>query len=87
MVITDAIVRLIPGVIGDAESALKDSYQDGLLEAPVYTRPANFNSLEVPLEVLRSGNPKLINEWQHQQALTKTKERRPDLYNQFKKQD
>lgn len=86
MVITDAIVRLIPGAIGDAESALKDSYQDGLLEAPVYTRPANFNSLEVP-QVLRSGNPALINEWQHQQSLKKTKERRPDLYNQFKKKD
>ena len=86
MVITDAIVRLIPGAIGDAESALKDSYQDGLLEAPVYTRPGNFNSLEVP-QVLRSGNPALINEWQHQQSLKKTKERRPDLYNQFKKKN
>jgi tRNA (guanine37-N1)-methyltransferase len=86
MVITDAIVRLLPGAIGDAESALKDSFQDGLLEAPVYTRPASFKGLEVP-EVLRSGNPKLIDEWQHQQSLNKTKERRPDLYNQFKKED
>ena len=86
MVITDAIVRLLPGVIGDAESALKDSFQDGLLEAPIYTRPANFKGLCVP-EVLRSGNPKLIKEWQNEQAFTKTKKRRPDLYNQFKKED
>ena len=86
MVITDAIVRLLPGAIGDAESALKDSFQDGLLEAPTYTRPANFKGLHVP-EVLRSGNPSLIREWQNEQALIKTKRRRPDLYNQFKKED
>ncbi|MGB0346476.1 MAG: tRNA (guanosine(37)-N1)-methyltransferase TrmD [Balneolaceae bacterium] len=86
MVITDAIVRLLPGAIGDAESALKDSFQDGLLEAPVYTRPANFKGFVVP-EVLRSGNPKLIDEWQHEQSLSKTKERRPDLFKQFKKED
>ncbi|MCR9133093.1 MAG: tRNA (guanosine(37)-N1)-methyltransferase TrmD [bacterium] len=85
MVITDAIVRLLPGAIGDAESALKDSFQDGMLEAPVYTRPASFKGMDVP-EVLRSGNFKKIEAWQQEQSLKKTKERRPDLFNQIKKE-
>lgn len=83
MVITDAIARLLPGVLGDAESALNDSFQDDLLEAPVYTRPAEFNGSEVP-EVLRSGDPKKIAAWQQEQSLQKTKERRKDLYDKFK---
>ena len=85
MVITDAIIRLLPGAIGDAESALKDSFQDGLLEAPVYTRPAEFRGMEVP-EVLRSGDHKKIAEWQKEQAVQRTKERREDLYNRYKKE-
>lgn len=84
MVITDAIVRLIPNVLGDAESALSDSFQDGLLEAPVYTRPAEFKNLTVP-EVLRSGDHKKIQKWKEEQAIKKTKERRNDLYEKFKK--
>lgn len=85
MTIADAVVRLIPGAIGDAGSALNDSFQDGLLEAPVYTRPAEFKGLTVP-EVLRSGDPKKIREWQHKQSVQKTKERRKDLYEHFKKE-
>ena len=78
MMIVDAIVRLLPGAIGDAGSALNDSFQDGLLEAPVYTRPANFNGWLVP-DVLRSGDPKKIKAWQDQQSIDKTKSRRKDL--------
>ena len=78
MMIVDAIVRLLPGALGDAGSALNDSFQDGLLEAPVYTRPAIFNGWEVP-DVLRSGDPKKIKAWQDEQSLQKTKTRRKDL--------
>jgi tRNA (guanine37-N1)-methyltransferase len=78
MVIADAIARVIPGVIGDAESALSDSFQDGLLSAPVYTRPANYNGHCVP-EVLLSGNDRLISEWKLEQQLQRTRQRRPDL--------
>ena len=85
MVITDAIVRLLPGAIGDAGSALNDSFQDGLLEAPVYTRPAEFKGLKVP-EVLRSGDPKKIEAWQQEKSLERTKERRKDLYENYKKE-
>jgi tRNA (guanine37-N1)-methyltransferase len=85
MVITDSIVRLLPGAIGDAGSALNDSFQDGLLEAPVFTRPASFKGLDVP-EVLRSGDPKKIKAWQHEQSVTRTKERRKDLYELYKKE-
>jgi len=74
----DSIVRLIPGVISDAESALTDSFQDGLLAPPVFTKPAVFRGLEVP-EILRSGHEKKIKEWQMEQALNHTKNRRPDL--------
>lgn len=84
MVITDALVRLIPNAIGDAGSALNDSFQDGLLESPIYTRPAEFKGLEVP-EVLRSGDHKKISKWKNEQSLKKTKERRIDLYEKFKK--
>tara|TARA_R110002096_G_scaffold172757_1_gene346622 strand:- start:10781 stop:11476 length:696 start_codon:yes stop_codon:yes gene_type:complete len=83
MVITDAIVRLIPGAIGDAGSALNDSFQDGLLEAPVYTRPAEFKGLQVP-SVLLSGDRNKQAEWKHEQAVQRTKERRKDLYDKFK---
>lgn len=78
LVLVDAVVRLIPGVLGDAVSALTDSFQDGLLDAPVYTRPAEFRGLRVP-EVLRSGNHRRIDAWRDAQRLAKTKERRPDL--------
>ena len=77
-VITDAIVRIIPGAISDETSALTDSFQDGLLAPPVYTRPAEFNGWKVP-DVLLSGNPKKIAEWQEEQALQRTKLLRPEL--------
>ena len=78
LVLTDAIARLIPGVIGDAESALDDSFMDGLLEPPFYTKPAEFMGMKVP-DVLIGGNHKDIIQWRNAQALKKTKERRPDL--------
>ncbi|MGL5786135.1 MAG: tRNA (guanosine(37)-N1)-methyltransferase TrmD [Bacteroidales bacterium] len=77
-IISDAIVRLIPGAISDEQSALSDSFQDNLLAAPVYTRPADYNGWKVP-EVLLSGNHKLIAEWEHDQAVARTKKLRPDL--------
>lgn len=77
-VLTDAIVRLLPGAIGDEQSALTDSFQDNLLAPPVYTRPANFNGWEVP-EILRSGDHAAIQTWMEQQAYERTKARRPDL--------
>ena len=77
-IITDAIVRLIPGVLGDEQSALSDSFQDGLLAPPVYTRPAEFNGWKVP-EVLMSGDPKKISQWQEAQAIERTRALRPHL--------
>ena len=77
-VLTDAIVRLIPGVIGDEMSALTDSFQDGLLAPPVYTRPAVYGDWEVP-EVLRSGDHAKVRAWEEEQALERTRTRRPDL--------
>jgi tRNA (guanine37-N1)-methyltransferase len=74
MVLVDAIVRLIPGVLGDEQSALTDSFQDGLLSHPVYTRPADFRGHKVP-EILRSGNHKDIENWNIQKAIEKTKKR------------
>lgn len=74
----DAIVRVIPGVLNDETSALSDSFQDGLLSAPVYTRPPQWKGLNVP-EVLLSGNDKLIAEWKIEQQIQRTKERRMDL--------
>ena len=76
-IITDAVVRLIPGALGDETSALSDSFQDELLSPPIYTRPADFNGWKVP-EVLLSGNPKLIKAWQDEQALERTKRLRPN---------
>lgn len=77
-VIADSIVRLVPGVIGDDQSALSDSFQDDLLAAPVYTRPADYNGWKVP-EVLLSGNDAKIKEWELEQSMTRTKKLRPDL--------
>jgi len=84
LVMTDAVTRLIPGVLGDSESALTDSFQDTLLDAPVYTRPATFRGLEIP-DVLLSGDHKKIEKWRSDEAEKRTKERRPDLYDKFKK--
>ncbi len=78
VVITDAIVRLIPGAIGDDQSALSDSFQDNLLEAPVYTRPAEYNGWRVP-DVLLSGHAAMIDQWQMEQALERTRRLRPNL--------
>ncbi len=77
-VIVDSVVRLIPGVLGNEESALSDSFQDGLVSPPVYTRPREFRGWKVP-DILLSGNEKLIAQWKHEQALKRTKERRPGL--------
>lgn len=77
-VIADSMVRLVPGVIGDDQSALSDSFQDNLLAAPVYTRPSNYNGWKVP-EVLLSGNDAKIKEWELEQSITRTKKLRPDL--------
>lgn len=79
MVLTDSIVRLLPGVLGDAESALEDSFQDGMLEAPNYTRPAEYRGMQVP-EVLLGGNHKEIEDWRRSKSVEKTRERRPDLF-------
>lgn len=86
LMMTDAIVRLLPGVLGDAESALTDSFQDGLLEAPLYTRPATFRGISVP-DVLLSGNHEKIEEWRKKKALEETKVKRPDLYNLYTKKN
>lgn len=77
-ILADSIIRLIPGAISDETSALSDCFQDGLLSAPIYTRPAEFNGWRVP-DVLLSGNPKLIREWQDDQAVERTKRLRPGL--------
>jgi len=82
-VLCDAVIRLIPGVLGDETSALTDSFQDNLLAPPVYTRPADYDGLKVP-EVLLSGNFPKIDEWRHEEALKRTKEIRPDLLNKDK---
>ena len=77
-VLSDAIVRLIPGVLSDETSALTDSFQDNLLAPPVYTRPAVYKGWEVP-DILLSGNTPLIDRWREEQAYKRTEERRPDL--------
>ena len=77
-VITDAVIRLLPGVLNDETSALSDSFQDNLLSPPVYTRPSDYKGLKVP-DILLSGNDKLINNWKYEQAIERTKLRRPDL--------
>lgn len=77
-IITDAIVRLIPGAIGDEQSALSDSFQDNLLAPPVYTRPAEYKGWRVP-DVLLSGHQRKIDEWKHEQAVERTRRLRPGL--------
>jgi len=77
-VIADAIVRLLPGVIGDEQSALSDSFQDGLLAPPVYSRPAEYKGWRVP-DILLSGHEAKIAEWRYEQALERTRKLRPDL--------
>lgn len=77
-VLTDAIGRLIPGVLNDETSALFDSFQDNLLAPPVYTRPADFRGAKVP-EILLSGDPRKIEDWRNDQSLSRTRQRRPDL--------
>ena len=77
-IIADSVVRLLPGAIGDEESALTDSFQDNLLAPPIYTRPAEFNGWKVP-EVLTSGNFAKIEAWREEQAYERTKQLRPDL--------
>jgi len=77
-ILTDAVARLIPGVMSDETSALTDSFQDNLLAPPIYTRPAEYKGIKVP-EILLSGNERLINEWREKEALKRTQEKRPDL--------
>ncbi len=78
LVLTDTIVRLIPGVLSDETSALNDSFQDNLIAPPVYTRPSEYKGLKVP-EILLSGHNANIEKWRHEQSVQRTKERRPDL--------
>ena len=78
MVVVEAVTRLVPGVMGNAESADEESFEDGLLEAPHYTRPASFRGWDVP-EVLRSGDHAKVARWRRAQAIVRTAERRPDL--------
>jgi tRNA (guanine37-N1)-methyltransferase len=82
-IISDAIIRLIPGVLSDETSALTDSFQDDLLAPPVYTRPADFRGMKVP-DILISGHEANIEQWRFDQAINRTKTRRPDLYDKFK---
>lgn len=77
-VVSDAVIRLIPGVLSDESSALTDSFQDGLVAPPVYTRPADYNGWKVP-EVLLSGHESKIEQWKHEKSLERTQNRRPDL--------
>ncbi|MFD2246001.1 tRNA (guanosine(37)-N1)-methyltransferase TrmD [Pontibacter ruber] len=77
-VLADAIIRIIPGVLNDESSALTDSFQDGLLAPPVYTRPAEYKGMQVP-EILLSGDNPKIEQWRFEQAVARTKQRRPDL--------
>lgn len=83
-VICDSVIRLVPGVIGDEQSALGDSFQDGLLAPPEYTRPPEFRGWKVP-DVLLSGNHAKIEQWRFEQALERTRQRRPDLYEKYDK--
>jgi tRNA (guanine37-N1)-methyltransferase len=82
-IISDAIIRLIPGVLSDETSALTDSFQDDLLAPPVYTRPADFRGMKVP-DILTSGHEANIEQWRFDQAVNRTKTRRPDLFDKFK---
>ena len=78
-ILSDAVIRLIPGVISDETSALTDSFQDNLLAPPIYTRPSDYKGWKVP-EVLLSGNEKIITEWREREAIKRTEEKRPDLF-------
>ena len=78
MVITDAVVRLLPGALGDEQSALSDSFQDNLLAPPIYTRPSDYKGWKVP-EILLSGHEAKISEWRYEQSLERTRRLRPDL--------
>ncbi|RST75468.1 tRNA (guanosine(37)-N1)-methyltransferase TrmD [Siminovitchia acidinfaciens] len=82
MVVVDSVVRLLPGVLGNENSAPQDSFSTGLLEHPHYTRPADFCGMKVP-EVLLSGNHSKIRDWRHNESLKRTKNRRPDLYEKY----
>lgn len=82
IVMMDAITRLIPGALGSDDSSVYESFYNGLLEYPQYTRPPVYEGLEVP-EVLLSGNHKLIEKWRYEQSIKRTKERRPDLYEKY----
>lgn len=77
-VFCDSIIRLLPGVLGDESSALTDSFQDGLLAAPIYTRPASYKGWEVP-EILTSGNTPKIEQWREEKAMERTQKKRPDI--------
>lgn len=77
-ILSDSIIRLLPGVLNDETSALSDSFQDNLLAPPVYTRPANYNGWEIP-PILLSGHSANIDKWRHEQSVERTKSRRPDL--------
>ena len=85
MVLVDALSRYIPGVLHNSDSALKDSFEDYLLEQPQYTRPADFRGLKVP-EILLSGDHQKIEDWRQQQREARTKKNRPDLYEKYLKQ-
>lgn len=78
-VIADSVIRLLPGVLSDETSALTDSFQDGLVAPPIYTRPSEYKGLKTP-DVLLSGHAKKIEEWRHDQAVRRTEERRPDFH-------
>ncbi len=82
-VLSDSVIRLLPGVLNDETSALSDSFQDGLIAPPVYTRPSEYNGWRVP-DILLSGHTANIDKWRHEQSVLRTKERRPEL---FKKKD
>ncbi len=79
-VLADAIIRIIPGVLNDESSALTDSFQDGLLAPPVYTRPADYKGMQVP-EILLSGDSPKVEQWRFEQSVERTRQRRPDLLN------
>lgn len=80
-IVSDAIIRLLPGVLSNETSALSDSFQDDLISPPVYTRPAEFKGMKVP-DILLSGNTPEIDKWRHEQAIKRTKEKRPGLLNE-----
>lgn len=86
MVVIDALVRLIPGVLGDPQSALEDSFQNGLLDCPWYTRPREFEGMKVP-DILFSGDHRKIQQWRREQSLKRTQGRRPDLLEKIEKRD